>query len=192
MPTPVRLRAEPPAVAPPFPSSAPCTLPCRAPKQPHPWNRAPEQQRCTRPPKTPGAELPPVWTATTPWRPRSMASLPCPIPLHSACPRRSRRCLFHPHAFADGRDAPPHADPSRSVPGPPLHSLAAPPRASLAAGRAPVEEKRPAPRRRRAARALPGDAVRRRRGEAWLVGAALLTARVRFGSPRERPGSGRC
>lgn len=109
--------------------------------------RAAALQACTRPPKTPGAELPPVWTTTTPWRPRSMASLPCPIPLHSTCPRRSHRCLFHPRALADGRDAPPHADPARSVPGPPLHSLAAPPRASVAAGRAPAEEERPAPRR---------------------------------------------
>ncbi|KAI4971443.1 hypothetical protein ZWY2020_002357 [Hordeum vulgare] len=107
--------------------------------------------------------------------------MPHPAPLR--VPSQISPMPIPPRALADGRDAPPHADPARSVRGPPLHSLAAPPRTSVAAGRAPAEEERPAPRRRRAARALPGDAVRRRRGEAWLVGAALLTARVRFRQP---------
>ncbi|KAE8785641.1 hypothetical protein D1007_40621 [Hordeum vulgare] len=145
MPTPVRLRAEPPAVAPPFPSSAPCTPPCRAPKQPHPWNRAPEQQRCTRPPKTPGAELPPVWTATTPWRPRSMASLPCPIPLHSACPRRSRRCLFH---HAPSRTA---ATPRRTQ----IQLRAWPALAQPRRAASSQRSRRPSSRRRGTARATP-------------------------------------
>ncbi|KAI5009428.1 hypothetical protein ZWY2020_011565 [Hordeum vulgare] len=98
-----------------------------------------------------------------------MASLPCPIPLLSACPRMSRRCLFHPRALTDGRDAPPHADPARSVPGPPLHSLAAPPRASVAAELPQKRNRHATPPggrmrqpRRRAAGTLPGGAVQRR------------------------------
>ncbi|KAI5017357.1 hypothetical protein ZWY2020_042245 [Hordeum vulgare] len=96
MPTPVRLRAEPPAVAPPFPSSAPCTPPCRAPKQPHPWNRAPEQQRCK-----PALD--------------SLPSGPRPRPgAHAAWPRCHAPSRSTPRALADLTDAYSTHAPSRT------------------------------------------------------------------------------